>query len=273
MARRIVITGSTRGLGFQLAREFLRRDCGIVVSGRGHTAVDAAVAGLRAEFSQARVHGIACDVADPAQVQALWDGAAAAMGGVDHWINNAGIGQPTTPIWDLDPSEAEAIVRTDLLGVLYGARAAMHGMRAQPPMAGAGGARGAIWFMEGHGSDGRIMSGLSVYGAAKRALRYVARALAVEAEGTGVLVGALSPGIMVTDFTLKQLDRKDPAAWARAKRVFNILADRPETVAAFLAPRILAARRNGGLVAWLTGSKIMFRFLFSGILRRKVMPD
>jgi NAD(P)-dependent dehydrogenase (short-subunit alcohol dehydrogenase family) len=271
--RRVVITGSTRGLGLQLAREFLRLGCAVAVSGRDSAAVDAAVAVLRAEFPRVRVHGIACDAADPAQVQALWDGAAAAMGGVDHWINNAGIGQPTTPIWDITPSEVEAIVRTDLLGVLYGARTAMRGMTAQPARAEAGGTRGAVWFVEGHGSNGRIMSGLSVYGAAKRAVRYVARALAVEANGTGVLVGALSPGIMVTDFTLKQLDRKDPAAWARAKRVFNILADRPETVAAFLAPRILSTRRNGSLIAWLTGPKIMFRFLFAPILRRRVMPD
>jgi NAD(P)-dependent dehydrogenase (short-subunit alcohol dehydrogenase family) len=165
----------------------------------------------------------------------------------------------------------EDVVRTDLLGVLYGARVAMRGMAAQPRVAGRG--RGAIWFMEGHGSDGRIMRGLSVYGAAKHAVRYVARALAVEARGTGVLVGALSPGLMVTDFTLKQLDRRDPVAGERAKRVFNIIADRPETVARFLVPRMLAARRTGTFIAWLTGPKIMFRFLFAGLLKRRVMPD
>jgi NAD(P)-dependent dehydrogenase (short-subunit alcohol dehydrogenase family) len=257
---RIVITGSTRGLG-----------CEVVVSGRTGSAVDAALDRLRAEFPQAAFHGIACDVAEPGQVQALWDGAVKALGGVDHWINNAGIGQPTVPVWDLEPGLMEAVVRTDLLGVLYGARAAMRGMTEKPREPGR--ASGAIWFMEGHGSDGRIMRGLSVYGAAKRALRYVARALAAEAKGTGVLVGALSPGIMVTDFTLKQLDRRDPAAWERTRRVFNILADRPETVAAYLAPRILAARRSGTLIAWLTGPKILLRFLFAGILRRRVMPD
>jgi NAD(P)-dependent dehydrogenase (short-subunit alcohol dehydrogenase family) len=165
----------------------------------------------------------------------------------------------------------EAVVRTDLLGVLYGARVAMRGMSSQPREPGR--APGAIWFMEGHGSDGSVRRGMSVYGAAKRALRYVARALAVEAKGTGVLVGALSPGIMVTDFTLRQIDRRNPAAGERTKRVFNILADRPETVAAYLAPRILAARRTGALIRWLTGPKIMFRFLFAGVLRRKVVPD
>jgi NAD(P)-dependent dehydrogenase (short-subunit alcohol dehydrogenase family) len=268
---RIVITGSTRGLGFQLAREFLRCGCAVVIAGRTGAAVDAALAGLRSEFPRATLHGIPCDVAEPSQVQALWDGAVKALGGVDHWINNAGIGQPTTAIWDLEPGLMEAVVRTDLLGVLYGARVAMRGMASQPREKGRG--PGAIWFMEGHGSDGRIMRGLSVYGAAKRALRYVARALAVEAQGTGVFVGALSPGIMLTDFTMKELGREDPAARERTKRVFNILADRPETVAAYLAPRILAVRRTGTLLVWLTGPKILFRFLFAGLLRRRVMPD
>lgn len=268
-----VITGSTRGLGLELARAFLRRGAAVVVSGRGRAAVDAAVAGLRAEFPSGVVHGFPCDVADPVQVQALWDAAAAALGRVDHWINNAGIGQPTVPIWDLDPAEAADIVHTDLLGVLHGARSAMRGMLVQPPAGVPAGRRGAIWFMEGHGSDGRIMRGLSVYGASKRALRYVARALAVEARGTGVLVGALSPGIMVTDFTLSRLDRRDPAAWERARRVFDILADRPDTVAAFLVPRILAARKNAARIAWLTGRKILFRFALAPLLRRRVMPD
>jgi NAD(P)-dependent dehydrogenase (short-subunit alcohol dehydrogenase family) len=266
-----VITGSTRGLGFQLAREFLHRGCQVVVSGRTPEAVDAALLALRAEFPQAPVHGIPCDVADAAQVQALWDGSVKALGGVDHWINNAGIGQPTTPIRDLDPGLMEAVVRTDLLGVLYGARVAMRGMTSLPGEPGR--PRGSIWFMEGHGSDGSVRRGLSVYGAAKRGLRYVARALAVEARHTGVLVGTLSPGMMATDLLLKPVDRKDPAAWERAKRVFNILADRPETVAAYLAPRILAVRRTGAAIAWLTGPRILFRFLFAGILRRRVIPD
>jgi NAD(P)-dependent dehydrogenase (short-subunit alcohol dehydrogenase family) len=236
-----------------------------MVSGRTREAVDAAVARLHAELPGAQVRGFPCDTGSPAQVDALWAAALQAMGGVDHWINNAGIGQPPAPIWEADPGDMEAIVRTDLLGVLYGARAAMRGMARQ--------GSGAIWFMEGHGSDGRIMKGLSVYGAAKRALRYVARALAVEARGTGVLVGALSPGIMITDFTMGRLDRNDRASWQRTVKVFNILADKPETVAAFLVPRILAAKRNGALIAWLTGSKIMWRFMTAGIARRKVIGD
>lgn len=263
--KRIVITGSTRGLGLRLAREFLARGCAVMVSGRTRVAVDSAVARLKEEHREADVHGFPCDTGSSSQVEALWAEAVRSLGGVDHWINNAGIGQPVLPIWDLPPEQMEAIVRTDLLGVLYGARTAMRGMAAQ--------GSGAIWFMEGHGSDGRIMKGLSVYGAAKRALRYVARALAVEARGTGVLVGALSPGLMVTDFTMRQLDRSDRVSWERAKKAFNILADTPDTVAAFLAPRMLAARKNGTLIAWLTTGKILLRFMTAGFVKRRLIED
>ena len=262
---RVVITGSTRGLGLGLAREFLSRGCGVVISGRQPEATAAVAAALATKFPGSGVRGFPCDVRNPDQVDALWSAAAGALGRIDHWINNAGISQPTVPIWEVPPAEMEDVVTTDLLGVLYGARTAMRGMVAQ--------GTGTIWFMEGFGSDGRIMTGLSVYGAAKRALRYSARALAVEAAGTGVRIGTLSPGMMVTDFTVNRLQRDDPAAWERTRRVFNILADKPEIVAAFLAPRILAARKNGAHIAWLTTPKIMFRFLTAGIARRRVMQD
>jgi NAD(P)-dependent dehydrogenase (short-subunit alcohol dehydrogenase family) len=261
----VVITGSTRGLGLCLAREFLSRGCAVMVSGRTAAAVEKALSSLKKDFPDAHVHGCPCDTGDPSQAQLLWDKSVAALGRVDHWINNAGIGQPQQAIWELAPEIMEQVVRTDLLGVLYGARAAMQGMVRQGD--------GAIWFMEGHGSDGSIRKGLSVYGASKRALRYVARALAVEARGTGVRVGALSPGIMITDFTMKQIDRTDTAAWERTKKVFNILADKPGTVAAFLAPRILAERKNGALIAWLTSGKIFWRFSTAGFAKRKVIDE
>lgn len=262
---RVVITGSTRGLGLSLAREFLSRGCGVVISGRQPETTAAVTAALATKFPGSGVRGFPCDVRNPDQVDALWTAATGALGRIDHWINNAGISQPAVPVWEVAAADMEDVIRTDLLGVLFGARTAMKGMAAQ--------GTGTIWFTEGFGSDGRIMTGLSVYGAAKRALRYAAHALAVEASRTGIRIGTLSPGMMVTDFTVNRLQRDDPVAWERTRRVFNILADTPETVAAFLAPRILAARKNGAHVAWLTVPKILLRFLTAGLARRRVMPD
>ncbi|MBN1835911.1 MAG: SDR family oxidoreductase [Spirochaetales bacterium] len=277
----VVITGSTRGLGFALAREFLRLGCRVLVSGRSVEAVREVVGRLQAYG--ARVEGQSCDVTDPAQVGALWDGALRRWGRVDVWINNAGVAQEYLRAWELPTEEVIRIVETNILGVMHGSRVAMRGMRGQ--------GYGAIYNVEGWGSDGKRRPGLAVYGTTKRAVRYFSRCLAEEAAGEAapgegapaeeaserpeeqaagpryerVLVGTLSPGMMVTDFLLEPMARMADAE--RLRRVVDILGDRPESVAAFLAPRILANRRNGVRIAWLTGPKVMVRFA-RALLRR-----
>ena len=71
--------------------------------------------------------------------------------------------------------------------------------------------------------------------------------------------------MMVTDFLTEPMARMTDAE--RMRRVVNILGDRPETVAGYLVSRILANRRNHAHIAWLTGAKVMKRFL-SAALRR-----
>jgi NAD(P)-dependent dehydrogenase (short-subunit alcohol dehydrogenase family) len=279
----VVITGSTRGIGFALAQEFLRRGCRVLVSGRSSEAVQAARARLAAHGERAA--GQACDVTDPAQVEVLWDGAVRRWGRVDIWINNAGVGQDYLRAWELSTPEVIRIVETNVLGAIHGSRTAMRAMRAQ------GG--GAIYNMEGWGADGKRRDGLTVYGMTKQAVRYFTRGLADEAasdagvlkpfaepggpaaEDDGaaaapddaaavmipgrVLVGTLSPGMVVTDLLLSPMEKMDDPEPMR--KIVNILGDRPETVARFLVPRILANRRNRAHIAWLTGAKVMGRFL------------
>ena len=91
----VVITGSTRGIGFGLAREFLRRGRRVLVCGRNAETTEKAVLAL-AEYG-AEVFGQACDVTQLEQVQALWDAATARFGKVDIWINNAGLSTRRVP--------------------------------------------------------------------------------------------------------------------------------------------------------------------------------
>jgi NAD(P)-dependent dehydrogenase (short-subunit alcohol dehydrogenase family) len=86
----IVITGSTRGIGYGLAEAFLSLGCSVTVSGRGEEAVEKAAAGLKSSFEAERVFGTACDVTDPSQLQALWDKSIEIFRKVDIWVNNAG---------------------------------------------------------------------------------------------------------------------------------------------------------------------------------------
>ena len=82
----VVITGSTKGIGLGMAREFVTLGHRVVVSSRRADAVSAAVAELNA-LSEGHASGIAADVANMDDVKALWDHAAATMGSVDIWIN------------------------------------------------------------------------------------------------------------------------------------------------------------------------------------------
>jgi NAD(P)-dependent dehydrogenase (short-subunit alcohol dehydrogenase family) len=263
--RVVVITGSTRGIGRGLADELAARDCRVVISGRDQNVVDRGVAELRARHGQDRVTGKACDVTDAAQVQALWDAAVTAFGRVDIWISNAGVSHARAPLHELQPEEVERVVATNLLGALHGARVALRGMVAQGD--------GQLWNVEGYGSDGMTTPGISVYGATKRAVKYLAKALAKEAKGTNVQVCSLSPGIVATDLLARDYDGQ-PEQWEKAKKVFTILGDEVGTVAPFLAEGVLGTDRNGGRVAWLTKRKAFARFATAAFRKRDIaLPE
>lgn len=98
--KKIVITGSTRGIGFGLARSFLELGQSVVVSGRTAETVESVRAALAKTYGEDRVAGIPCDVTQCDAVQALWERAVDAFGSIDIWINNAGISHPQVTPWE-----------------------------------------------------------------------------------------------------------------------------------------------------------------------------
>ena len=261
MGKNIVITGSTRGLGFAMAEAFLRADCTVVICGTTTESVAAAL--QRLDSTQAQVFGHVCDVRNRDGVESLWNRAHERFGAIDIWINNAGISQQMLPLWEMDISDIEGLVHTNILGVIYGSQVAMQGMLRQ--------GHGTIYNMEGAGSSGEHRGNLTVYGMTKCAVRYLTRGLAIEAAGTPILIGTLSPGMMVTDFLLSALPKRSELSSA-ARWIINILADYPATVAEFLVPKILNNRRRGAHFAWLTTPKVIWRFLSSPFVKRDLLP-
>jgi NAD(P)-dependent dehydrogenase (short-subunit alcohol dehydrogenase family) len=255
----VVITGSTRGIGFGLADAFLALGCAVTVSGRAQATVDKAVADLATRYGPDRLLGRPCDVIQPDQVQALWDAAKAHFGRVDIWINNAGLGTAMTAFWDHPPEEIEAMVTTNVIGAMFGAKVALRGMREQ--------GSGALYNVEGLGSDGRRIAGLTLYGSTKYALAYLTNALAQEVRGTPILVGALRPGMVLTDLLVDRLPT-DPRERQRTKHVLNLLTDRVETVTPWLARKVLANQKNGVHLAWLTAGRLLGRFLMTPFRKR-----
>jgi len=262
--RAIVITGSTRGIGYGLSDAFLERGCQVTVSGRSQEAVDRAIDKLSTRHGAEHLFGCPCDVTDFGQVQALWDAAKAHWGRIDIWLNNAGIAHAQTPLREQDPDEIAAVVHTNLTGSIYGTQVAMKGMLEQ--------GAGSIYNLEGLGSDGRTVEGLTAYGTTKAALTYLTDAMAREVKDTPVIVGAIRPGMVVTDMITQQYKDR-PEQWDEARRVFNILADRIETVTPWIADRVLANTRNGARIQWLSRGKAMGRFLTAPFTKRDLFEE
>lgn len=260
--RVVLITGSTRGIGHGMADAFLERGCALVINGRTREAVGRAVAGLAGRHDPTRLLGHAADVTDPAQVQGLWDVAQARFGRVDIWINNAGVESRRQPLWELSSAEVAGVFAVNLMGVIHGCQVALRGMLAQ------GG--GHLYNMEGFGSEGRMQPGVTPYGTSKAALTYLTRSLVKETRGLPVKVSLLNPGMVLTDMLLSNVP---PERRARAKRIFNILADRVETVAPWLVQRILENDRSGTRIAWLTGPQILGRFMLAPFRKRDLFAD
>ena len=261
----IIITGSTRGIGYGLADNFLSLGHQVVISGRSRDSVNQVVEKLGNQHNQERVGGFPCDMRDYHRVESLWSYGRERFGEIDIWINNAGIGQSQTDFWDLDIDLIQDLVDTNITGAMFGARVALAGFREQ--------GRGAFYNMEGLGSDGRQVEGLTLYGTSKRALNYLTDSLASEVKGTAIIVGALSPGMVLTDFILSRYEGKDPSEWESARKIFNILADKVETVTPFLAEKVLENQKNGASIKWLTPGKAFWRFLTASISKRDLFQD
>ena len=112
-----------------------------------------------------------------------------------------------------------------------------------------------------------------LYGTTKHALTYFMRGLAKELEGTNVIAGRLSPGMVLTDLITKTPDSQPSEVIANEqfRRTFNILADKPATVAKILIPRILSNTKNDAQIAWLTNRKAAWRFMTAGFRKDRLI--
>lgn len=257
----VVITGSTRGIGNGLANAFLSLGCKVCVSGRTEVGVAAAVGTLTSEYGENNLVGIACDVTEETQLQALWDGVKEQFGKIDIWINNAGVGHPLSDIWHMPIGSIHAVVDTNIKGMIFGSRVAIRGMLEQ--------GEGSLYVMEGMGYDGRKHDGLALYGMSKYGMNYFFESLVDETEDTPILVGSLRPGMVATEFITDRYTGREEE-WEKTKPILNIIADRVETVTPWMAKEILSNEKHGEKITWLTKRKLMGRFLMSRFRKRDV---
>jgi len=184
----VVVTGSTRGLGFAIAGQLLERGARVVISGRSQDTLERAIETLR---GHGQVSGWTCDVRDEKQVYALARNVVEAFGRIDIWINNAGYSAAAAMVLDLPPAEAIDMFLANDMGTLYGSQAALHFMLPR--------AEGTLVNLYGAGSNGRPSSPTGLYAATKAWVTSFTRTLAIEIKGSGVRLVGFSPGMLLTE--------------------------------------------------------------------------
>ena len=182
-----VVTGSSRGLGFEMARVLGRHGASVVLASRSDADVAAAVERLRTEGIAA--FGRRCDMAELADVEALRD-EALAHGTLDIWVNNAGASGVYGPTASTPVEDFARVVRTNILGTFHGSRVAL------PVFLGQG--HGDLVNVYGQGDQGPV-SLQNAYASSKRWVRQFTETLRAETKNSGVRVHGMNPGLVITD--------------------------------------------------------------------------
>lgn len=194
--RNTLITGGSQGFGRHIVEAFLAAGANVVFCAR--TAAD--VARTRTELSAGlrpgqQLAGVACDVADPAGVAALF-ARAAQLGPLHAVVNNAGIYGPIGPSEEVALADWTQAWQVNVTGTLL---VCQHAVRAMKPRGG-----GKIINISGGGAT-NPMPRFVAYAATKAAVVRLTETLAEEYRADHIDVNAVAPGALHTRMTRQVL--------------------------------------------------------------------
>ncbi|XP_059652847.1 chlorophyll(ide) b reductase NOL, chloroplastic isoform X5 [Cornus florida] len=268
----VLITGSSKGIGYALAKEFLKAGDNVMICSRSAERVESALQSLRGEFGEQHVWGTTCDVREGQDVKNLVAFAQQNLKYIDIWINNAGSNAYSfKPLAEASDEDLIEVVTTNTLGLMICCREAIKMMLKQPR-------GGHIFNTDGAGSDGRPTPRFAAYGATKRSVVHLTKSLQAEMrmqDVKNVVVHNLSPGMVTTDLLMSGATTK------QAKFFINVLAETAEVVAEYLVPSIRSILTNGTTkptyIRFLTGlkaySQIFSRLAFGARRNRYLLEE
>lgn len=186
--RSAIITGGAQGLGLAIARRFAEAAADVVIGDLNEGAATGAADRLMEDFG-IRALGTFLDVTDPRSVAMIADRCVSELGGLDIWVNNAGV-YPVTPLLELDDTEWERVNDVNLSGTFFGCREAAKRMVQR-------GTRGVIINIESMAAF-RGRSGCAHYAASKHGVNGLTKSLAVELGPHGIRIVGLAPTLAET---------------------------------------------------------------------------
>jgi NAD(P)-dependent dehydrogenase (short-subunit alcohol dehydrogenase family) len=191
--RNAVVTGAAWGLGKGTARRLAEAGASVLIADIDAEKAAASAAEL-AEATGSRVISTAMDAQDSASILAALELAVREFGGIDIWVNNAGI-PSATPLFDLSEEEFERVVAINLKGTFVGAReAARHMVEA--------GRGGVIVNVASLAGVRGISPGQAAYVGSKHGVVGLTKQMAIELGRHDIRVMGIAPGVCLTEKTM-----------------------------------------------------------------------
>ncbi len=219
-----LITGGATGIGRAIAEKFAAEGLRVHVCDSDREAVSR----FRAELPSATAS--VANVAQVAEVDALFDEIGQHYGRLDVLVNNAGVSGPTAPVEEIAPADWDRTIAVDLNGQFYCTR------RAVPLLKAAG--RGSIIFI----SSSAAFFGYPLrtpYTACKWALIGLAKTLAMELGPHRIRVNALCPG-SVRGPRIDGVIERDAAKRGRSAAEIRRLYERQSSLRSFVSAEDIA---------------------------------
>jgi 3-oxoacyl-[acyl-carrier protein] reductase len=202
----IVTAAAGTGIGSATARRCLEEGASVLVSDAHARRLTETAEQLAGELGAAdRVHALACDVRDEAQVLALYDGALERFGRIDVAVHNAGLGG-TVPLVDMTDEQWSTVLDITLTGTFRCTRAALTRMLPE---------RRGVIVNNASVLGWRAQPGQAHYAAAKAGVMALTRCAAAEAAPFGVRVNAVSPSLAEHPFLNRAIPDEDLAVLRR----------------------------------------------------------
>ena len=237
----VIVTGSTRGIGYEIAKSLLKRGAKVVISGRSQEKVDDVVSQL---FDFGTVTGFACDVSNFESCQNFVTQAIDAFEKIDVVVNNAGITKDNL-LLRLKEEDWQDVIDTNLSSVFYMTKSISRHMLKN--------------------KSGRIINISSVvgitgnagqanYAAAKAGIFGFTKTIAKELGGKGILCNAIAPGFIETDMisTLPEdyinniIQQTAIKRLGQAEDVSNLVAFLASDEASYITGQVISV--DGGMI-------------------------
>jgi gluconate 5-dehydrogenase len=196
-----LVTGSSQGIGFALAKGLAAHGATVIINGRDQTKVDTAVAELAAGGYNA--HGSNFDVTDLEAVKSAVNQIEAETGAIDILVNNAGM-QFRAPLEDFPEDKWQQLLQTNISSVFYtGQSVAKHMIKR---------GRGKIINIASVQSE-LARPSIAPYTATKGAVRNLTRGMCTDWAKYGLQINAIAPGYFKTPLNQALIDNPEFSAW------------------------------------------------------------